>query len=149
MTRNHRSWIFSFAAIVAALGLFGCTSSEGERCTAGSGTDECASGLVCTVPTNCSVGYCCPSSGKSTNPGCAACAAPPPSDDAGDGSIESDATDSVADVPVETATDSATDTATDSSVTDTNDGAVDSVADTKPEVAIDSAGDAVPDGDTD
>ena len=60
-----------FSALCASS--FGCSVGEGERCNPDRTTDECASGLACTTPADCVISVCCPTSGKSTDPGCAAC----------------------------------------------------------------------------
>jgi len=64
------------ALLAAMLLAAGCHPDEGVRCNPSLFTDECESGTACTVPPNCVVAYCCPSSsGASTNPNCQACLA--------------------------------------------------------------------------
>lgn len=84
-----RGLITGFAlvvVVVAACSDFN-TPSQGERCNPNRiGTDdpnrlECASGLVCVTPDNCSQAYCCPANPIALQPGmlnanCMACAAP-------------------------------------------------------------------------
>jgi hypothetical protein len=56
---------------VALGGGGGCNiGQEGERCNPSLTHDECGAGLACTNPTNCPEYYCCPTSGKSSNPYC-------------------------------------------------------------------------------
>lgn len=50
-----------------------CKPTEGVRCNPLLFEDECASGLVCTVPDGCANAVCCPRSGASDDPGCQPC----------------------------------------------------------------------------
>lgn len=83
-------WIPLAAATLAVLGLFACSTPEGVACNPDlfPGESECASGLVCTVPASCANAVCCPASGPSRDPGCAACAADAGSDAPMDTSTE-------------------------------------------------------------
>ena len=58
---------------VGALVLAACSQgSEGDRCNPNlnAGNPECNGGLTCMQPPLCPEAYCCPTSGKSSNPNC-------------------------------------------------------------------------------
>lgn len=79
---------FGIAVTVGALTFGGCETGgkEGDRCNPLVLQDECNSGLHCTLVT-CSVAYCCPTNGSSTDPSCAN-AEGCPDPDAGDAEAE-------------------------------------------------------------
>ncbi len=71
------------AVALLTVAAMGCnTSQEGDRCNPSLSHDECNSGLVCGIPTNCDPtqplhspyangeAYCCPANGISNDPNC-------------------------------------------------------------------------------
>ena len=70
----------SLVALVAwgVLVVASCSATaEGDRCNPLRATDECASGLVCTVPANCAIAVCCPPPEQITSSSPAECLACP------------------------------------------------------------------------
>jgi hypothetical protein len=123
--------------VLGAVGVGGCEpQSEGDRCTGGSGTDECSSGLTCVVPPNCLVSYCCPISQKNPTGICGGCESTD-MDTGTDGAGDDRGGDTLLDAPKDSPTDTAGDdtaVATDAAV---DDGGADVATDTAPDAASD------------
>ena len=109
-------------ALVALGGGCDIGGKAGDICNPLVLQDECNSGLHCTLAT-CSVAYCCPTNGSSTDPHCNAAGCP--DTDAGDdggADAATDAADGGGDGGVDAAVDSAKDSASDASPDDGGDG---------------------------
>src|ERR1700722_302824 len=67
---SKRVMIGLAVVLLGAIGVACEQGAEGDRCNPDLSHDECDNGLTCQQPVNCPENYCCPTSGKSSDPFC-------------------------------------------------------------------------------